>query len=73
MIKNNTHVILGLGAIFLLPASMILTQFPTPELIAQSETTLESSDLSFQWDYWYNGGSENCTNSTLISWQTGAD
>lgn len=47
MIKNNIHVILGLGAIFLLPASMILTQFQNPEVIAQSETTLADRVMSY--------------------------
>jgi hypothetical protein len=44
---KNIHVILGLGAILLLPASMILTQFSNPEVLAQSETTLADRVLSY--------------------------
>ena len=46
MIKN-THVILGLGVILLLPAGMILPHTSNPDALAQSETTLADRVMSY--------------------------
>ena len=43
----STYMILGLGAIFLLPVGMILPQIANPEVLAQNETTLADRVLSY--------------------------
>jgi hypothetical protein len=43
----STYIILGLGAIFLLPVGMTLPQTVNPEVQAQSETTLADRVLSY--------------------------
>lgn len=46
MIKNN-FITLVIGAIFLLPVSIVLTQFSNPVAVAQSETTLAERVTSY--------------------------
>jgi hypothetical protein len=46
MIKN-TYIILGLGAILLIPTIMMLHPFSNPATLAQSETTLADRVLSY--------------------------
>jgi hypothetical protein len=43
----STYIILGLGAIFLLPVGVTLPQTANPEVLAQSETTLADRVLSY--------------------------
>jgi hypothetical protein len=43
----STYIILGLGALFLLPVGIILPQTSNPEVLAQNETTMAERVMSY--------------------------